>query len=526
MNKIRCLILIITGIVVIIFRPAAQQTETEAGMLPPDSISNVYLLDYDDDEQLADSLEDILPESMEVDWEKLLEGWHASNFYSPEVHCLDDNVNPFFPDSIYRMRLERMPVVIPMVYNETVRRYIDIYAGRSRMNVRYFLGMADYYFPMFEQILDANGLPLELKYLSIVESALKPTALSRAGASGLWQFMLPTGRNYGLEINSLIDERFDPEKATEAACRYLKKLYNMYDDWYLALAAYNSGEGTVNRAIARSGGKKDYWKITSYLPRDTRAYVPLFIAVAYIMTYHCEHNICPVRSNFSVATDTIMVERAIHFDQISDIMQIDKEAIRFYNPQYKREIIPGNVQPSVLRLPIANTIDFINQADSIYAHRLFELLEYCIPVDANNPKSRQELISHTVKPGENVNTIANLYGVTMQELRKWNGLSASARTVAQGRKLRVYIDNGGLTFSAPVTASVTTSSAQQKPATANASSNTGSSSGYTTYQVKKNDTLSAIALKYPGVTWQNIQQANGMKTTDLQIGQVLKIPQR
>ena len=526
MNKIRYLILIITGIVVNISRPLAQQTETEAGMLPPDSITDIYLLDYFDDEQLTDSLEDILPESMDVDWQKLFEGWHASNFYSPEVYCIDDNVNPFFPDSVYRMRLERMPVVIPMTYNETVRRYIDYYAVRNRMNVRYFLGMADYFFPMFEQKLDAHGLPLELKYLSIVESALKPTALSRVGASGLWQFMLPTGKSYGLEINSLIDERFDPEKATEAACMHLKKLYNMYDDWYLALAAYNSGEGNVNRAIARSGGKKDYWKITSYLPRETRAFVPLYIAASYIMTYHCEHNICPVRSNFSVATDTIMVERALHFDQIAEIMQIDKEAIRFYNPQYKREIIPGNVQPSVLRLPIANTIDFINQADSIYAHRVFELLEYCIPVDANDPKSRQELISHTVKPGENVNTIANLYGVTMQELRRWNGLSASARTVAQGRKLRVYIDNGGLTFSAPVTASATTSSTQQKPATANASSNTGSSSGYTTYQVKKNDTLSAIALKYPGVTWQNIQQANGMKTTALQIGQVLKIPQR
>ena len=556
MNRLRFHILIITCVIVSSFQPSAQQIETGVDVQLPDSIINVQSRDpsaaaqFPDtityvqmpdlvaDTLLSDSLADILPESMEVDWQKLFEGWHASHFYSTENYCVDDDVNPSFSDSVYRFRMSRMMTVIPMTYNETVRKYIDFYAVRLRSKLRYIMGMADYYFPMFEQILDANDMPLELKYLAVIESHLNPIALSRVGASGLWQFMLPTGKSVGLEINSLIDERFDPEKATEAACRYLKQLYNMYDDWYLTLAAYNCGPGTVNRAIARSGGKKDYWKISSLLPRDTRVYVPLFIAVAYIMTYHCDHNICPVRSNFSVATDTIMVEQALHFDQIAEVMQIDKGIIRFYNPQYKREIIPGNIQPSTLRLPIESTIDFIEQADSVYAHRIFELLEHCVPVDVNDPKSRQELIAHTVKAGETVYTIANLYGVTAQNLRKWNGFSGSRLT--QGRKLRVYIDNGGLTYSAPITPSATPASAQQK-STAGASGATSAAttsaqqkpatgstgvatSGYITYKVKSGDSLYAIAKKYPGVTVQGIQQANGMTTTSLHIGQVLKIP--
>ena len=545
MNRLRYLLLVITGIIASSFQPSAQLIETGVDVQLTDSLTDVQLSDFIDDTLLADSLDDVLPESMEVDWQKLFEGWHASHFYNTEDYCEDADVNPFFPDSIYRFRMSRMMTLIPMTYNETVRKYIDFYTTRSRRGLRYIMGMADYYFPLFEQILDANGLPLELKYLAVIESALNPVALSRVGASGLWQFMLPTGKSVGLEINSLIDERFDPEKATEAACKYLKSLYNMYDDWYLTLAAYNSGPGTVNRAIARSGGKKDYWKISSYLPRETRAYVPLFIAVNYVMTYHCDHNICPVRSNFSVATDTIMVEQALHFDQIAEVMQIDKGIIRFYNPQYKREIIPGNIQPSTLRLPIENTIDFIEQADSVYAHRVYELLEYCVPVDVNDPKSRQELISHTVKAGETVYTIANLYGVTAQNLRKWNGFSGSRLT--QGRKLRVYIDNGGLTYSAPntptatqqksttVTTAATTTSAQQKQsagttsASAQQKSTSGTSaatttSGYISYKVKSGDSLYAIAKKYPGVTVQGIQQANGMTTTNLHIGQVLKIP--
>ena len=481
--------------------------------------------------QTFDAIVGDLPDNLNDDLFELFDGWHATYFFNPEEHCVDEPVNPVFADTVYRLRMNRMMTVIPMTYNETVRKCIDLYAGPRRNNLRYIMGMANFYFPMIEQILDANGLPLELKFLPVVESALRPAAQSRVGASGLWQFMLPTGKIYGLEINSLIDERLDPEKATEAACRYFKDMYNRYEDWHLAIAAYNCGPGGVDRAIRRAGGVQNFWKIFQYLPRETRSFVPLFIAAAYIMTYHCEHNICPVSANFSVATDTIMVEQALHFDQIAEILQIDKEAIRFYNPQYKREIIPGNLRPSVLRLPVEYTFSYIDKEDSVHEHRMDELLAHCTPVDVNDLKSRQEQISHTVKTGENVYTISNLYGVTAQNLRKWNGLGGSR--VTPGRKLRVYVDNGGLTFatqntsaSAPASqnTSASTPAPVQKNTSASVGSSSGSNSGYVTYQVQSGDSLYSIAKKYRGVTVQSIQQANGLTTTMLRIGQVLKIP--
>jgi membrane-bound lytic murein transglycosylase D len=290
----------------------------------------------------------------------------------------------------------------------------------------------------------------------------------------------------------------------------------------LAVAAYSCGPGCVDRAIRRAGGGMNFWKIFQYLPRETRSYVPLYIAAAYIMTHHCDHNICPISANFSVATDTIMVEQALHFDQIAEILHIDKEAVRFYNPQYKREIIPGNIQPSPLRLPIEYTFAYLEKEDSVLEHRVDELLAHCVPVDVNDPKSRQEQITHTVTAGETVYTIANLYGVTAQNLRKWNGLSSSR--VPQGRKLRVQIDNGGLTYAAQNTDATPAQPAKISPSTSIASLPSDSKSGFTTYQVQSGDTLSAIAKKYPGVTVQGIQQANGMTTTNLRIGQMLKIP--
>ena len=515
-NNIRYLILL-TGLTVFISRAEAQITPAES---EPESNEDIQT----PDSILFDMPELLLYPPLREGSEEasLLERWHASYFFDPEDHCIDESVNPFFSDSVYRLRLNRMMTVIPMTYNETVRKCIDFYAGPRRKSLRYIMGMANFYFPVMEQILDRNGLPLELKFLSVVESALNPVAQSRVGASGLWQFMLPTGKIYGLEINSLIDERLDPEKATEAACRYFKDMYNRYGDWHLAIAAYNCGPGGVDKAIRRAGGATDFWKIFQFLPRETRAYVPMYIAAAYIMTYHCDHNICPVSANFSVATDTIMVERALHFDQIAAILQIDKEAVHFYNPQYKREIIPGNLRPSSLRLPIESTFAFIDRTDSIYTHRMEELLANCLPADANEPNSRQQRITHTTQTSETVVSIANLYGVTTQNLRKWNGLTGSR--VAKGKKLTVYIDNGGLTFATPNTASAETTTVPQKPVAKSSVPATEKSSGFTSYQVKSGDSLYAIAKKYPGVTVQKIQDANGLTSTNLRIGQILKIP--
>ncbi|MDR3251518.1 MAG: LysM peptidoglycan-binding domain-containing protein [Tannerella sp.] len=491
--------------------------------------------------QQYDSIIDYLPESINDDISKLLDGWHVRHFSKAEDFCIDDETDPYFPDSVYKMRMKKMPFVVPMTYNATVRKCIDLYSGRRRSTIRYIMGMAYYFFPMIEQKLDANGLPDELKYLAVVESALNPVVQSHKGACGIWQFMLPTGKVYGLEINSLVDERYDPERATEAACKYFKEMYDLFDDWLLAIAAYNCGPGNVDKAIRRAGGKMDFWAIFPYLPKETRSYVPLFMAAAYVMTYHCDHNICPVRTDFSVTTDTIVVNRALHFDQIADILKMDKEAIRFYNPQYKREIVPGNIQPSILRLPLDKTRDFFENEASLYEHRLEELLANCTPVDPGNPENRKEKITHKVKSGETVYTIANLYGVTAQNLRRWNSLSGSR--VAAGRNLRVYIDNGGLAYSAPKkTAAPTQQAATQNASAKNASTtqNVSATSAsatskppqiadgkqkYVSYEVKQGETLYSIAKQYPGVSPQNIQDANGLATSKLRIGQILKIPQ-
>ena len=314
-----------------------------------------------------DSLEEevgLIPEAIDADVDSLLHSWHVRYFSKTEEYCHDDEENVYFPDSIYIERLERLPRVITLPYNNIVRDCIDLYAERRRDLVRYMLGMADFYFPIIEQILDEHGLPIELKYLAVVESALNPVALSRVGAAGIWQFMLPTGKSYGLEINSLIDERRDPVKATHAACRYFEDMYAIYKDWNLVLAAYNCGPGNVNKAIRRSGGKTDFWEIFPYLPRETRSYVPLFIAANYIMTYHCEHNLCALQTSLPLATDTVVVNRSLHLEQVSDLLQVDMPTLRALNPQYKRDIVPGNVRPLVLKLPAERTYAFIDKDSS------------------------------------------------------------------------------------------------------------------------------------------------------------------
>lgn len=461
----------------------------------------------------TDSLEEVvglIPESLDANVDSLLHTWHVQYFSKVDDYCHDDEEDVWFPDSVYQERLERLPSVIPMPYNEVVRDCIDLYAGRRRDLVRYMLGMADYYFPIIEKILDKHGLPLELKYLAVVESALNPVALSRAGASGLWQFMLPTGKIYGLEINSLLDERRDPEKATEAACRYFKDMYAIYGDWNLVLASFNCGPGNVNKAIRRSGGKTDFWEIFRFLPRETRSYVPLFIAANYIMNYYCDHNICPVQTDLPLATDTVMIHNMLHLQQVSDLLHLDIEQLRALNPQYKRDIIPGNTKPSVLKLPASDTYAFVDKEDTVYTHRAEELLANCIPVNAaeNAADLTRERITHVVKAGETVLKIANRYGVTAREVRRWNGLRSNR--VAQGRRLKLYVDNGGVAFN------------PKKSKTAVSSKNKEEES---TYVVQSGDSLYSIARKYPGVSIRDLQAANGLTGSQIHPGQILKIPE-
>ena len=455
-----------------------------------------------------DSLEEevgLIPEAIDADVDSLLHSWHVRYFSKTEEYCHDDEENVYFPDSIYIERLERLPRVITLPYNNIVRDCIDLYAERRRDLVRYMLGMADFYFPIIEQILDEHGLPIELKYLAVVESALNPVALSRVGAAGIWQFMLPTGKSYGLEINSLIDERRDPVKATHAACRYFEDMYAIYKDWSLVLAAYNCGPGNVNKAIRRSGGKTDFWEIFPYLPRETRSYVPLFIAANYIMTYHCEHNLCALQTSLPLATDTVVVNRSLHFEQVSDLLQVDMPTLRALNPQYKRDIVPGNVRPLVLKLPAERTYAFIDKEDTVYTHRAEELLANCIPVDSGQSLPRaatRETITHIVLKGENLYTIANRYGVTARDIRKWNKLSSNR--VAKGKRLKLHVDNGGVYLAAKgkeKNGSATASTGDQRPAAA-------ASEGFVSYKVRSGDSLYSISKKYPGVTAATLQKVN------------------
>ena len=471
----------------------------------------------------------LIPESLDANVDSLLHSWHVEYFTKQEDFCHDDDANIFFPDSVYAERLNRLPSVISLPYNHIVRDCIDLYAERKRDLVRYMLGMADFYFPIIEEVLDRHGLPLELKYLAVVESALNPVALSRVGASGLWQFMLPTGKSYGLEINSLIDERRDPKRATEAACSYFKDMYAIYGDWNLVMAAYNCGPGNVNKAIRRAGGKQDFWAIFRYLPRETRSYVPLFIAASYIMNYYCAHNLCPLQTSLPLATDTVMVNQALHLQQVSEVLQLDLATLRALNPQYRRDIIPGNTRPSALKLPAAATYAFVGQEDTIYKHRMEEYLAN-IPIhneEAQNSKATtRERITHVVLQGENLYTIANRYGVTAKDIRKWNGLGSNR--VAKGKRLKLYVDNGGIAFAAakPTTSTTksTASSSTAKTAITTKAAISTNGKEFIAYTVKSGDSLYSIAKKYPGVSTKDLQQANGLKGSDIRPGQVLKIP--
>lgn len=387
-----------------------------------------------------------LPKSMTYPLDSLFTDWKAKNYIDLGKDCDTSTENPLFSDSVYIDRLSRMPTVMEMPYNEIVRKFIDMYSGRLRNHVAFMLSACNFYMPIFEEALDAYNLPLELKYLPIIESALNPSAISRAGASGLWQFMMATGKIYGLESNSLVDERRDPIKATWAAARYLRDMYEIYKDWNLVIAAYNCGPGTINKAIRRAGGKTDYWEIYNFLPKETRGYVPAFIAANYVMTYYCKHNICPMETNIPDATDTIQINTSLHFEQIADVCGIHVDEIKSLNPQYKKGIIPGNTTPQTLRLPMNYISTFIDKQDTIYAHRSDELFKNRQTVAVSDTRSSRASSSrnsssgnvtyHKIRSGENLGAIARKYGVSVNQLKSWNGLSGTK--IAAGKRLKIY----------------------------------------------------------------------------------------
>lgn len=324
-----------------------------------------------------------LPEGMSVSCDSLINEWMAKKYLYPDTTCANPDYNPTFTTEEYQERLRRLPVVMEMPYNSVVQKFIDQYSGRLRRTVSYALGAGNFYIPIFEEALDYYGLPLELKYLPVIESALEPKAKSPAGAVGLWQFMLATGKRYDLKVNSLIDERQDPYKSSWAAARYLRDLYNIYRDWNLVIAAYNCGPTNVNKAIHRADGVRDYWTIYPYLPSETRGYVPAFIAANYIMNYYCEHNICPMKTKIPITTDTVTIMRDLHMQQVAELCNVDVEAIQALNPQYRTQLIPGSSGPMTLRLPTETLNMFIDLKDSVYNYRVDELLtrRSCVEVD-------------------------------------------------------------------------------------------------------------------------------------------------
>lgn len=408
------------------------------------------------DDQTGKDEEIGIPEAMTLDIDTLLRQWNASQYLEADTNCNMQDVNPVFSDSIYVDRLSRIPTIMEMPYNNIVRKFIDQYTGRLRHSVSYMLGATNFYIPIFEEALALYNLPLELKYLPVIESALDPTAVSRKGATGLWQFMLSTAKRYDLKINSLVDERRDPIKASFAAAQYLNDLYKVYGDWNLVIAAYNCGPTSLNKAIHRAGGSKDYWTIYPYLPKETRGYVPAFIAANYVMNYYCEHNICPMRARLIDGNDTVVVNKDLHLEQVASVCGVEMEKIKAFNPQYKTSLVPGNSYDCILRLPSEAALKFIDLGDSIYSYRSSELLTKRKTVEIDeaelekqqnsarrsysssrrrSSRSSRRSKSVTIKNGQTLSEIAEKYGTSVSKLRRLNGIKGS--NIRAGKKIRV-----------------------------------------------------------------------------------------
>jgi membrane-bound lytic murein transglycosylase D len=393
--------------------------------------------------QIEDEMD--FPEAMTFSIDSLMSQYMSKTYLTTDNDCQMKDENPTFEKEVYIDRLHRMPTIMEMPYNEEVRACIDRYSGRLRRSVSYMLGASNFYMPIFEEALDLYQLPLELKYLPIIESALSPTAVSRAGATGLWQFMLTTGKAYGLEVNSLVDERRDPVKSSYAAARYLRDLYTIFGDWNLVIAAYNCGPENINKAIRRSGGEKDYWKLFPYLPKETRGYVPAFIAANYVMNYYCDHDICPMNSQLPVKTDTIMVDRNVSFNQIASVCELDIQMLRALNPAYRRDIVPGATKPSPIRLPIADVSTFIDRQDSVFAFNDVNQKRLEVNIESNLPATKKNKSKntssknaqyHKVRKNETLGAIARKNGTTVNKLKALNGLRSDRLKIGQSLRVR------------------------------------------------------------------------------------------
>jgi membrane-bound lytic murein transglycosylase D len=472
--------------------------------------------------------------------------------YSPETV-------PAFTSEVVSSRLAVLDRNTPfnLVYNSTVQGFIDLYAARRRDISTKVLGMSELYFPMIEEYLAKYEIPLEMKYLSIVESALNPVAISRAGAGGLWQFMVGTGKMYGLDVSSYQDERFDPYKSTDAACRYLKSLYKTFGNWELALAAYNSGPGNVNKAIRRSGGKKDFWAIKAFLPKETQGYVPAFIAVNYVMNYASEYNIYPKKPLITFfETDTVGVSKRVDFKALAQVIDMPVEDIAFLNGTYKLKEIPENGQKHYLILPISKVGLYMANEDVVYAQSEVKRYEPELVASTANtvPEGSEGKVvwettwkTHKVRKGESLGSIADKYNVSLADLRKWNKIKSSRIVPGQSLKVQaktkkvIYEEKKPATSTPEETpvakenkesgeeenyreSAETTATAEAKTEKASTPAKSAEPK-YKYYTVQKGDTLTKIA-SAKGVTVNDIKHLNkGLKENKLAVGQKIKIKQ-
>ena len=486
------------------------------------------------------------------------------------------------PDSVYIERLKRMNSFIQIPYNDIVRNYIIMYSEKMPKKMPYILGLCKYYMPIFEEIFDQYGLPVELKAMAVIESAMDPRAESRVGAKGMWQFMYQTAKIYDLHVDSFVDERMDPVKSCEAAAQYLLDSYNMFGDWNLAIASYNCGAGNVRKAIKRAGGSRKFWDIWPYLPKETRSYVPAFVGALYALEYHKEHGMKPEAVGMPAGIDTLVISRQLHLKQVSEMTGAPLDQLKNLNPQYRHEIIPGHEREYILRIPYQYTGSFIENEDSLYRHKADIFFD---PVTIRKIKEGGDgvRIIHKVKEGEYLGRIASKYHVSVAKIKKWNNLKSD--NIRAGQKLVIYRGGSGPAASESSSSSSKSSSQSsgsstsgqtkitytvkkgdvlgkiaenhgvklaklkewnnlksndikvgQKlviytnggPAKSSAGSSSGTSSnakGHTTYTVKSGDSFYSIAKNYPGVSAQNIMDYNGINSSKLKPGTVIKIPQ-
>lgn len=514
---------------------------------------------------------------IQANLDSLMDLWYvrsnapARNRKQLNIRNYAPNEVPRFTDSVYMARIKAIESPLPYTYNSTVKAFIELYAMRKRAQVERMLGLSEYYFPIMEEILDRYKMPIEIKYLSVVESALNTRAVSRVGATGLWQFMASTGIMYNLPVNSYIDMRCDPVKSSEAAARYLSDMYhNVFKDWFLALAAYNCGPGNVNKAIRRSGGKRSFWEIYPYLPVETRGYVPAFIAASYVFIYHQEHNLYPTEIALPTLTDTVIVNREVNFATISEVIGIKMDVLRDLNPQYKLGIVPARSKSYSLVMPIKDAAEFVARRDSIYSYysrkqpedkgATFDRLaaEEAVPrkvtpspnpaqnaAIANAPKTR---IYYVVKSGDNMALVADIFDVSTSDVRRWNKLKRNQ--LMKGQRLTLYvlasqkkyymsINNMTLLQKKRISqnepAFLRNEGAEEAQPEAETRKETGDNTKTKTpakkpaaeektHVVQTGETLWRISQKYPGVTVNDIVKLNGLSSpNDVKAGQTLKI---